>query len=304
MQYLIGIDGGATKTACIATDMDRNILFECFGGPSNFLITGADKVSEMLFSLITRCRDKLQCSYSDFASIVLGTTGAGRRTDAEELELSFKACTAAHSVSLPFHVESDAMVALEGAFSGKAGSILISGTGSVMFGKDASGSIHRVGGFGRFIGDEGSGYVIGRNGLSLLSKEYDGRGSKTMLSELVSAKFNISDPDRLITAIYKNQFDIASVAPLVIEVAEKGDRLCKSVLIQECSELIEHIRAMIKKINEPTLNLSLTGSIITSDNYFSGIFKERIAESLPNVKIQKPDYPPAMGAIIMALQRL
>ncbi len=58
---------------------------------------------------------------------------------------------------------------LKDAFSGKAGSILIAGTGSIMFGKDEAGEIHRVGGFGRFIGDEGSGYRIGRIGLNAVA---------------------------------------------------------------------------------------------------------------------------------------
>ncbi len=78
-----------------------------------------------------------------------------------------------------FVVESDARVALEGAFSGNPGSILIAGTGSIMFGKDSKGNIHRVGGFGRILGDEGSGFHIARSGLTAVAKQFDGRGERT-----------------------------------------------------------------------------------------------------------------------------
>lgn len=304
MNYLIGMDGGGTKTACIATDFEGNILHQCTGGPSTFLMIGTDQVSETVFNLITECKDKLNCKYEDFKSILLGTTGAGRRSDAEKMESGFNEYAAKKGVSLPFYVESDARIALEGAFSGKPGSILIAGTGSIMFGKDALGNIHRVGGFGRFIGDQGSGYVIGRRGLTLVSKDFDGRGEKTLLTELVKERFGISTPEMLITQIYKNGFDIASAAPLVIEAAEKGDKLCQKVLDEECDELIEHICSMNKKINEKELNLSLIGGIISSDNYFAKMFSEKVAQNTPEVKIKAPDYPPAMGAILMAKEKV
>lgn len=304
MSYLIGMDGGGTKTACIATDLEGNILHECTGGPSNFIMIGTETVSEMIFNLVTECKNKLNAEYSDFKSILLGTTGAGRRPDAERLENSFSEYTRAKGISLPFHVESDARIALEGAFSGKPGSILIAGTGSIMFGKDALGAIHRVGGFGRFIGDEGSGYSIGRKGLNRLAKTLDGRGEKTVFSDLVAERFNISTPEKLINEVYKNNFDIASVAPLVIEAAEKGDKACSVILEEESTELVEHICAMMKKINEPELSISFIGGIISSDNYFAHLFRKKVASATPNVKIKNADYPPAMGAVIMAKERI
>lgn len=304
MKYLIGMDGGGTKTACIACDMEGNILHQCTGGPSNFLMLGTLKVSEMLFELITECKNKLNCEYSDFVSIVLGTTGAGRRTDAEKLEEAFNSYIKGKNIELNFYVDSDARIALEGAFSGKPGSILIAGTGSIMFGKDAQGTIHRVGGFGRFIGDQGSGYIIGRRGLAMVAKDFDGRGEKTLLTQLVKEKFNIETPEILITEIYKNSFDIASAAPLVIEAASKGDEVCQNIVDDECHELILHIVSMIKKINEPELHLSLIGGIISSDNYFAATFRDKVKRITPNVVIKDPDYPPAMGAILMAKERI
>lgn len=303
MKYLIGIDGGGTKSKCVITDFELNPLYEVTGGPSNFLMLGTDKVAETILSLVIQCANHLNFRYEDIAAIVLGTTGGGRRNDAEELERAITHLAAHKRIPLKnFRVESDARIALEGAFSGKPGSILIAGTGSIMFGKDKAGNIHRVGGFGRFIGDEGSGFRLGQKGLSLVAKEFDGRGNKTLISELLKEKFKIDSPESLITEIYRNNFDIASVAPLVIEAAQRGDDLAQTIIESEADELILHIDSMRKKLKEKKLFLALIGSLITTENYYSFRFKEKVVQKFDDVIIKDAENPPEIGAAIMAKQ--
>lgn len=300
MNFYIGMDGGGTKTKAVICDEKLNILHEETGGPSNFLLLGTEKVSETLLKLIQECKKKLDINYGDIASIVLGTTGAGRRNDAETLERAFIKYASDRGAVLPaFRVESDARIALEGAFSGKSGSILIAGTGSIMFGKDCSGQIHRVGGFGRFIGDEGSGYMIGRMGLIAVAKSYDGRGKHSLLQDMLKDRF--SDPQLLITAVYKNNFDIASVTPLVVKAAEEGDEVCLRIIEEQSDELIAHILAMQECLGEKELRLCLIGSTITTDNFYASSFKAKIAAKCPMVKLQEANYQPAIGAVLMAM---
>jgi N-acetylglucosamine kinase-like BadF-type ATPase len=302
MKYILGIDGGGTKTECAAvSSTDLTVIYQCTGGPSNFLIIGIEKASENLFSLLENCRTNLNCEYEDFEIVLLGTTGAGRRSDAERLEAGFKDYLTTKKISLKnFTVESDARIALEGAFSGLPGSILIAGTGSIMFGKDKPGNIHRVGGFGRFIGDQGSGYMIGRKGLIAVSKDFDGRGEETILTGIINENFGISSHEILITEVYKNNFDIASFAPYVINAASEGDSAAVKIIEEETDELIEHITAMKEKIGEDPLHLSFIGGIISNENYYSSLLKKKMVELLLNVRIQKADHPPAMGAVFLA----
>jgi N-acetylglucosamine kinase-like BadF-type ATPase len=301
MNYLIGMDGGGTKTNCVITDPDGKVLHECTGGPSNFLILGTETVSESLLKLIDECLNKLNASYDDIGAVVIGTTGAGRRSDAEKLEKDFIQFAGFKGAGFKnFRVESDARIALEGAFSGKPGSILIAGTGSIMFGKDSRDNVIRAGGFGRTIGDEGSGYVLGRKALAAVSKEFDGRGAKTLITELLKEKFRIDSPEMLITEVYKNNFDIASAAPLVTEAAEEGDKTALQIVNEETDELIAHVRTMYKKINEKVMNLALIGSLLSGDNVYSEFFRRKLSEKMKNVNIKEPDYPPAMGAVLMA----
>ncbi len=300
MNYFIGIDGGGTKTKAVLVDENLNIINEGIGGPSNFLIFDINTVANSIIELLTTLTNKANISLSNIQSILIGTAGAGRRDDTERLENTLLKKAKEINVTINnFRVESDARIALEGAFAGKPGSILIAGTGSIMFGKDLHGSIHRVGGFGRILGDEGSGFHIGQAGLNAVAKSFDGRNNGTLLTQLLKDNFNISNSVQLINEVYKNNFDIPKVAPLVIEAAEKNDLICKSILDAEIDELVEHILAMKEKIDEDVLSISLIGGTITTDNFYANLFRARVKE-IPNVKIVDAELPPEIGAALMA----
>lgn len=303
MKYLMGMDGGGTKTKCILTDINHNPIYETIGGPSNFLVIGTQIVSETILTLLSECVSSQNISTVDIEAIVLGTTGGGRRNDAELLEKMIFEDAGRKSISInKFRVESDARIALEGAFSGKAGSILIAGTGSIMFGKDDKGEIHRVGGFGRYIGDEGSGYRIGRKGLNAVARYIDGRAKPTKIADLLDQEFSISNSEQLITEVYRNNFNIASVAPLVFEAAESGDKIAQRILEDEADELLLHVTAMKTKLNVLLLKISLIGSILTSPNYFSYLFNEKVVRRFNDVKIMEAEHSPEFGAALMAKQ--
>ena len=300
-KYLIGLDGGGTKTKCVLTDFNFNPLYECQGGPSNFLIIGTQPVSETILSLILESLTHLKISPDSIASILIGTTGAGRENDANKLKNDFIEYTKAKGFSFnSFNVDSDARIAIEGAFSGGPGSLLIAGTGSVVFGKDRNHKIHRVGGFGRLIGDEGSGNTIGRRGLNQVAKEFDERGDKTLLTKILLRDFGINDSAQLITEVYRNNFDLASFAPKVIEAAQNGDACANRILEEESDELLSHVKSIFKMIGEETLKLCLMGGTIATENYYSQLFKKKIETYLSNVKIVSAENPPEIGAAFMA----
>jgi N-acetylglucosamine kinase-like BadF-type ATPase len=301
MKYIIGIDGGGTKTDCAASDLNGNVLFDTKGKPSNFLVEGTEKVSEAILSLINTCKENLKFDYSDIEIIIIGTAGAGRKTDAERLKTSFLNYSKNHAINFKkIVVESDAVIALEGAFSGKPGAILIAGTGSIMFGKDLEGKIHRVGGFGRKIGDEGSGYNLGRKGLNAVSKEFDRRGKPTLITNYLKEKFAVNSPEILISEVYGNEFDIASIAPLVISAAEKNDETALKIIDEETNELLLHISSMKQKLNLPEFNLCLIGGLINKENFYSKRLKEKIIKNFPYIKLQLPENSPVIGAVLMA----
>jgi len=301
MKYLIGIDGGGTKTDSAIADLSGKIIHHTTGKPSNFLVVGIEEAVENIFDLIEENLFKLEGDFADVKQIVIGVAGAGREEDAFLLEKGFKDYSDQEGVHFKgVKVVSDAHIALEGAFPDSAGCILIAGTGSILFGKDKKGVIHRVGGFGRLIGDEGSGYSIGRKALNAVSKESDGRGEETLISELLNAKMNSGLSTSIISKVYKEKLDVASVAKIVIKAAEEGDAIAENILDEEADELVLHVKSLLNKIESDKLDVAFSGSLIDNTNFYSDLLKQKIKYTLPNVEVVKPAAPPVSGAILLA----
>ncbi len=301
MKYLVGIDGGGTKTDCAIADLSGKIIRESSGRPSNFLVVGVEEAVENIFALIEENLFALEGDFADVKQIVIGVAGAGREEDAALLEKGFKDYADQEGIHFKgVKVLSDAHIALEGAFPTSAGCILIAGTGSILFGKDEQGNIHRVGGFGRLIGDEGSGYSIGRKALNAVSKASDGRGEATMISELLDAKMNSGTSKNIINKVYNEKLDVASVAKTVIEAAAEGDLIAEDILDEEADELVLHVRSLIDKIQTNKFSVAFSGSLIDNKNFYSDLVKRKIKSNLPNVKVIQPAFPPLGGAILFA----
>jgi N-acetylglucosamine kinase-like BadF-type ATPase len=301
MKYLIGIDGGGTKTDCAIADLSGKIINQTTGKPSNFLIIGVEEAVENLFSLIEANLFQLEGDFADVKQIVIGVAGAGRKEDAQLLEKSFKDYADQERIHFKrVSVLSDAHIALEGAFPDSVGCILIAGTGSILFGKDEKGAIHRVGGFGRLIGDEGSGYSIGRKALNAVSKASDGRGEETMISELLDAKMHSGSASNIINKVYNDNLDVASVARIVIEAAEEGDPIAEDILDEEADELVLHVKSLLDKIHTDKLNVAFSGSLLDNKNFYSDLLKQKIKSTLPRVEVVKPAASPVSGAILLA----
>lgn len=301
MKYLIGIDGGGTGSTCVIADLSGKVLYRCSGGPTNILRYSHSDINKSLLEVIDGALKAINAGYSDVSAIVMGTAGAGKKENAENYENAFIEFLNENKFPVNlFKVVSDARIALEGAFSGKPGCILIAGTGSIIFGKNESGEIFRIGGYGNKIGDEGGGYSIGRKGLNIISKEFDNRAGKSKLKMMLSEKFNINSGEKLIDEIYKNDFDIASVAPLVIDAAEKNDPSSVKILDEESDELILHIKRMKELLEIESMRISFIGSLITGSNFYSRLLKSKVKIKFPKIEIVEPENPPEVGALLLA----
>jgi N-acetylglucosamine kinase-like BadF-type ATPase len=197
-------------------------------------------------------------------------------------------------------VSSDAHITIEAAFSGLPGMILISGTGSVVFGKDESGIIHRSGGYGRIIGDEGSAYSIGRKALSLIARELDGIIDGSVITKLFVQKFGDMNTDKFINHVHADGFDIARVSIMAIQAAERGDAHALKIIHEETELLCGQVNSVFKKLNGAVSGLCLHGGLITNNKFYSDILKEKILTANSQITIKEPDYPPEIGAVIMA----
>jgi glucosamine kinase len=306
--YIIGIDGGGIKTSAVLCALDGVILSEAQGGPSNFHIVGIDQTANTLLDVIQTCCHSVGCNVSQIGAVVAGLAGAGRILDQHHIMDRLLEVSRLRNVHLEkVSIESDARIALEGAFGGNPGLVVIAGTGSIVYGKDERDKIFRAGGWGRLIGDEGSGYAIGREAFRAVAKIYDGHGDKTKLVKLFDEKFGLNSQDAIIDAIYRENYDFASVVPVVMEAASKGDPVAKKIFIRACSDLVEVIEIVVRKMNKgkknpPKRSLAFVGNILMRENFYLRKIRSTLKREIPGLSLRNAESSPVVGAALMALR--
>jgi N-acetylglucosamine kinase-like BadF-type ATPase len=305
MKYVFGVEGGGTKTTGAIADLNMKILSKKIGGPSNFLMISTEESSKNIFDIFSACTKDADINPIDVEVAMFGLTGAGRINDQEKMRKDFRDYTRAKGFEFrKVIVDSDARISLEAAFPNIPGMILISGTGSILFGKNSAGDIFRVGGWGRIVGDEGSGYYIGKAGLNVISKTIDGREGKNLIFKLINQKFNLDSLENVVSAIYKENFDIASLAPIVLQAAEKKDPLALKIVNEAVNELFLHVTIMLKKLKmKNKTGISFIGSILTNDTIVRKKLIGKIKKRLSKIIIKETENEPVYGAVVIALNQ-
>ena len=302
-RYILGINGGGTKTHAILVAMDGTVISEANGGPSNLQTVGVQQATKIIFELIDDCCTKADCGPDALQSVVVGIAGAGRASDKTGLVDALLALATKKKFPLKnVVVETDARIALEAAFAGAPGVALVAGTGSIALYRTEDGKIIRAGGWGRILGDEGGGFAIARDALNAVMRQHDGRNEKTILTAKALKHFETETVEEFIPKIYQNHIDVASFAPKVLEAVVERDRVAHNVLVKNSNELVELVR-VVTMLTRPKkkLPVALMGGMLESENVYSKMVKEKIIGSLPHVVVQKPKFPAAFGAAIIGL---
>jgi glucosamine kinase len=195
--------------------------------------------------------------------LCVGAAGAGREPEREELRKLLRAENLARTVI----VFTDIEIALAAAFDDGPGIVVSAGTGSVAVGRDAAGRQHRIGGYGWQMGDEGSGYAIGRAALGAVSRAVDGRSPRTALSERVLSATRNEDFDALVRwAAGASPAEVAALAPHVLDVAAQGDPLAQGIADYAARELTQLAICLLPVMEgEPPVGVAVAGGLLTTD---------------------------------------
>ena len=303
-QYVLGVDGGGTKTTALLVSLDGTVVAEEHTGPTNLQIVGTDQAATIIINLIQDCCKKAGSSTSYIQSIVLGLAGAGRSIDKSTLHKELASIANQYNLHLPnIIIETDARIALEAAFASSFGIVLIAGTGSIALGKGEDGKLYRAGGWGRILGDDGSGYAVALKALNAAIRSFEGRGDKTVLNNLALEHFKVTLLDDLVTKIYRENVDVASFVPKVFQAEQEFDHVAHNILFSQANELAELVRVLIGQMKpKRKIPVALMGGLLEYENVYSKMVKERIICSFPQIVVQKPKFPAAFGAAIMGLK--
>jgi N-acetylglucosamine kinase-like BadF-type ATPase len=299
----LGVDGGGTKTHIVLIDEEKQLVCEGFSGASNPLRVGVETaISNIIKALDATC-DKAQLSRGDIASATLGLAGVRRADLRQRVQERFRNILGIKQVE----VVTDAEIALYGTTLGKAGVVVIAGTGSICYGKNENGKVATAGGWGPIAGDEGGGSTIARRALQAIAKATDGRGKATKLSEAGVGYFRTSTPENLLVAIYSPQVDntrIAGFARYVAEAAQEGDEIAVDILKEAGFELGLSAFAVIKKLKleGKKVPIGYVGSIFKAGRLLTDSLLETVHQIAPEAYLAAPMLSPAQAAAQMAFE--
>jgi len=297
-EVIIGIDGGGSKVRCISSDLSGNILGFGIGGPVNCLFVSTQVAIDNINRAVSIALEGL-----DNPKIILACCGAP--TPSEVIKEGIERVA---SVNQVINI-GEMYISLTGALLSDIGIIVIAGTGSMAGGKNPKGNTFHCGGWGPFIGDEGSGYWIGIKAINAVSKSIDRRFPETILVEKIVKYFSLNSIAELVPYIYRktpSRYEIAQISPLVTTSAEEGDKISQEILKEAGEELALLAKTTIRELNYQDAKVSMTGGIFASNSRFIlETFNKRVKESYPEVSIIfPPKFPPVGGALISAFRML
>jgi len=297
--HVLGIDAGGTKTVCMLADGRGEIIAEARGGGANLQSAGELEVEKVLHHVMEAVLAERDVRPE---AICLGMAGVDRPDDGDAVRgimrrIGYKSRTV---------VVNDALVALVAGAGDNPGVVIVAGTGSIAYGRDAAGRAARAGGWGYLLGDEGGGFWIGRAALSAAVRQYDGRGPATLLTGMVLEQLKLDNPTQLIHEIYYRDLHrhaIAALAALVQRAAEAGDAVATDILARAGTELASAAASVITRLGMrgdvfPTI---LAGGIFRGLPSLAPDVTTRLSEVAPRSPVRLLEVEPAIGAVRLAL---
>ncbi len=304
IRLAIGIDGGGTKTDAAAIDEQGAVLARGHGGPANIYAAGVEKTTLSLRSSL----NELAIALPHGAMVVglhAAMAGIGRPEDEPAaVALLTDVCRSVHLQPARITAGSDGPAVL--AANGSAiGIVAIAGTGSLIWGQNRAGVSARVGGWGYLLGDEGSGFDLGRRSLNTVLAAHDGRIAANALTQAVLRHFGLSLPPDLVKRIYSSpnaREDIAGVGPITVALAAAGDELAASLVDRSARDLAAQVSAAIHTlgIEDETFPVIASGGLLSSPRLL-----RLLAQGLSGfncVSVERPARSAAEGAALLALQ--
>lgn len=294
MDYFIGIDGGGTKTAFAlydqqAHEIDRVVLPSC-----HVLQTSKKQAIDLLQQGVQSLLPH------DVASehVYIGCGLAGYGNDAS-LRQEIEERVAQSFAGMHYCIANDAQIGLLGALNGDEGIFVIAGTGSMGLSYQ-HGQFKRVGGWGYTLGDEGSAYWLAKQLLQEYTKQVDGRKKRTSLVDTVKNACDLQDDYDIIsfvnTTMENKRDNIASLAPLVYQLAQDHDSAALAIYAKLADELSSLIQSLAKDFSH-TVNVSYTGGV------WKGLSFIRPYLTLnDNIHLCAPQHDPCYGAYLLAKQ--
>lgn len=296
MEIFLGIDGGGTKTRCAVGDR-TSVLAEASSGGSNVVRVGEGRARSALHSAIQEACDAAEVRAGDVERACIGVAGAGR----PEIRDAVKKLVA-EILTCEIEVVGDMEIAMQAAFGEGPGLIVIAGTGSIAYGRNAAAETARAGGRGFAISDEGSGHWIGRAAIATSLRAVDDGENPALLAEILKA-LKLDTVDQLVLAANATPPpDFSSLMPAVVRAAESDDGRARQLLIRAGNELAALGSTILRRLfhHDDRLQVAMCGGVFVNSALVRDTFSRSLQAANGKVEIQPHVVQPVEGALQLA----
>ncbi len=291
---LIGADVGGSKTA-VAVGEAGKVQGRALGPGAAVRPSRAIASAAIIAETVRKALAAAGCARG--SAMVVGAAGAGREAERRELEQALRT----ESLADRIRVTTDIEIALTAAFGDGPGIVVVAGTGSVVLGRDPEGRMLRRGGYGWQMGDEGSGYAIGRAALGAVSRAHDGRSPETALTPILMEATRSVDFDALIRwSAAAGPAEVAALAPHVLHTAERGDAVAQGIADYAARELSTLVLGLAQEF--PTgerVGVALMGGMLAEERSLRSAVLERLGEE-PSLRPLASMVDATLGALTQA----
>ncbi len=298
--FVIGVDGGASKTAAVVMDQAARILGQGQSGSSNYHNVGLDRAKMNLRAAMSAAAEQAGLELNRAAAVTWALAGVGRPVD----KSLFANLAAEILPDIPVQVEHDTVAALMGGLGSRQGIVLIAGTGMSVAGEN-NGKRARAGGWGYYL-DHGSAHGLAQQALQALAQAADGRRPPTRLTARILEALGLSQADDLVSWVYDPQrelAEIAALAPLVLDAAEAGDLAAIEVVAEGAEALADSVDAVARRLDfwATPFHLVLAGGLM-GNSFYRRVVAQAVRTRVPGAYPIVPRADPTVGAGLLALE--
>lgn len=296
MTYLVGIDGGGSYVRVAITNPVLEVLAQAEGGTVNPSVVGREAAATLIQKALRSALEQAGLTADQIGAAGVGIAGASATYAGDWLREVIQPVVPEAFIAL----SSDVEIALVGAHGARYGVLVLAGTGSVALGIDAAGRTARAGGWGYLLGDEGSGYWIGLEGLRAVMRAADGRGERSALEQRLLAALELPDVQAVTLWLYRPGIsrtrEVARLAPLVCQAAVDGDRVAGEIVNRAAAELALLCQAVMGQLGASDLPVAFAGGLLINPTPV----RDRLCQRLGLLEPPQPRYPPVIGAALLA----
>lgn len=307
VRYVLGVDGGATKTLAAVMDLSEGVLHLGHGGSSNPDAVGTEAAGGALLTAAGEALGRMGIAMGDLDGAVLAMAGTDTKAIGALVAPGGPLAQAggwSASVAEVWVVVNDVVGAWAAATGAAPGVGVISGTGSNVLGVGPQGRSWRAGGWGHVLGDEGSGYWLAVQSVKAALHDRDASGPPTALSEATVRFFGVDDVETLAQLVYAKPLTKGELAAFAVEtarVANEGDAVAQALYEQAAAELGAQIKAVIRATElQGSFPVGLIGGGFKAGPVFIEPLSAAIHELAPQARIATVSMAPVGGCVLLA----